>query len=364
MKLLIPLPTEIPLTIQDLPPKWAHLSLEVATFIEKTLGIELKGKGVLIAVSGGVDSVCLLILLKVLQGKLNLLLEVAHLDHGFRTSSSQEANWVKALCKSMNIPCHVKQMCTTYDDGDKKTCTATGLEEKGRNWRYTFFETIRQKQNLDFVALAHNLNDLAEDQLMRLLRGCGWPELGGMPGFDPKRALIRPILMQPRTLLQEMLDKLNIPCIVDESNSSDLFMRNRVRMNLMPQLTQENTGYLEHSKNLWTMAQLDQVFWNDYLNQVEFIIEDNQLILPFSAVLLHTEAARLRIFRFCLQKLSELLNLPAFFTPAPQLFEINQSISRRKTGQGSGLMRIQFPGGAEVVIGKKEIIFCCPDKSS
>lgn len=363
--MLPPLPNIIPLSIQELPPKWAHLSLEVAAFIEKTLCIELKGKGVLVAVSGGVDSMCMLILLKALQKKLNLSLEVAHLDHGFRPSSSQEASWVKSLCKNMNIPCHLKQMCDTYDtNDDKKECTTTGLEEKGRNWRYTFFEAVRKKQNLDFIALAHNLNDLAEDQLMRMLRGCGWPELGGMLGFDSKRSLVRPILMQPRTLLQEMLEKLHIPCIVDESNSDNRFMRNRVRMNLIPQLTQENTGYLEHVKNLWNMAQWDQVFWTDYLSQLNIVIKDNQLMLPFSVALLHPEAARLRIFKLCLQKLSELLNVPPFFTPAPQLFEINQAISRRKMGQGSGIMRIQFPGGAEVVVEKKEIIFCCPKKSN
>ena len=349
------IPLELPKRIQDLPPKWAHLALEVSDFSHDIISGELFGKGVLIGVSGGVDSLCLLLIFKALQQKFNLSLEVAHLNHGFRPSAQEEAEWVEKFCNKLDVPCNIEHA------GLYKETVSTaniGLEEKGRNWRYAFFERTRVQKELDYTALAHNLNDLAEDQIMRMSRGCGWPELGGMPAYDPKRSLIRPILMQPRKLLQNMLDELNVPFIVDESNSSALFMRNRVRMNIIPQLISENRGYLEHAGNLWLMARKEQAFWDRYLNCFNPEARGEEIVLPFAAILEEEDAARLKIFRKCLEKLADLCSLPQIFTPSAQLFEINRAIARRKSGRGSGIMKIQFPGGVEAVVGKAEIVFC------
>lgn len=355
MSSLPPPSARIPVKIQDLPPRWAHLCLEVSTFTSEMIESGLSGKRILLAVSGGVDSLCLLLIFKSLEQKFNLILEVAHLDHGFRPSSENEAKWVKQFCQSLGLACHIQRASKISNQEHKPK----GLEEKGRNWRYAFFEKLREQQQLDYIALAHNLNDLAEDQLMRMIRGCGWPELGGMPAYDPRRKLIRPILMQPRVDLQQMLNELDIPFIIDESNASPDFMRNRVRMNIVPQLMQENNGYLEHAQKLWSLAQTDQSFWDEYLDRFEFKTTKNQIILPLSIIFKEKEAVRLRMFRFCLQKLAELCGLDQIFTPAAQLFEINRAIMRRKSGQGSGVMQIQFPGGIVVVVGTAELVFCC-----
>ena len=345
------IPLELPKRIQDLPPQWAHLALEISDFSQDIISGELFGKGVLVGVSGGVDSLCLLLILKALQQKFNLSLEVAHLNHGFRPSAQAEAEWVEEFCTKLDVPCNIEHATPCEEDIN------TGLEEKGRNWRYAFFERARVQKGLDYIALAHNLNDLAEDQIMRMSRGCGWPELGGMPAHDPKRSLIRPILMQPRKLLQKMLKELNVPFIVDESNSSTAFMRNRVRMNIIPQLLSENRGYLEHAGNLWLMARKEQAFWDRYLARFSLETGNGEIVLSFAAILGEEEAVRLKIFRKCLKKLAESCSLPQIFTPSAQLFEINKAIARRKSGQGSGIMTIQFPGGIEAVVRKTEIVF-------
>ena len=406
------IPAKFPEKIQDLPPKWAHFALHMAKFVEDELGLQLTGKGVLVAVSGGADSLCLLILLKTLQERLNLRLQVCHLDHGLRPSSAQEACWVGEVCKKLGLPYHVQRIdiaAFAADDTQinqldtKSSCEsanllAKGLENKGREARYALFEQVRKAENLDYIATAHTLNDLAEDICMRLLRGCGWPELGGMAGFDPKRSLIRPLLMQPRLKLEEMLADCELTYLTDESNESMDYLRNRVRKQIVPVFIAENKGFLDHCRSLWSLAREDHVFWEHYLQQTDekIVIRHNnakkcELILPFSAFLKEDKAVRLRLYRYCLEKLTQHhsasklsefkrgpglkgdfekdlkkdpknnskseQDLAQIFTSAPQVRELDDALWRRIEGTGSGQMHIQFSGGARAEVGKSEIIF-------
>ncbi len=360
-------PAVLPLTLQEMPPKWAHLTLEVLNFINNQLGLNLQNRGLLLGVSGGVDSVSMLLMFKAVQQKLNLKLEVAHLDHGLRPSSRQEAEWVAALCCRLGLPCHLRRV--DLGSGER------ALEEKGRQARYAFFRETREQSGLDYLALAHNLNDLAEDQLMRLLRGCGWPELGGMPGFDPRRGLLRPLLLQPRRKLEQMLAELGVGHMEDESNQSDKYTRNRVRRQIVPLLEQENQGYLKHAETLWKLAWADQAYWDGYLLSFKPDIRKAaescgqsshhvEVAIALDAAAARSEAVSLRLYRQCLLCLAEANGVAPFFTPAVQLFEINRAVKRRKTGQGSGVMCIQFPGGAEAVVAGREIIFRLNQKAS
>ena len=395
---LPPIPNNLPAKIQDLPPKWAHFALHMLKFVEDELGINLAGKGVLVAVSGGADSLCLLILLKALQKRLNLNLQVCHLDHGLRPSSAQEACWVEEVCKQLNLFCHVRRIdiaalaakenlkMNSVSLNPENSCEAAdihvkGLENTGREARYTLFEKVRKAEKLDFIATAHTLNDLAEDICMRFLRGCGWPELGGMAGFDPKRFLIRPLLMQPRLKLEEMFVECGLSYLTDESNESMDYLRNRVRKQIVPMFTAENNGFLDHCRNLWSLARDDNKFWEHYLSQVDkkLVIPNNtenrELILPFSAFLKEDKAVRLRLYRHCLEKLAQNYHLltthtlksrddaeikqdsAQIFTSASQVRELDNAVLRRVNGSGSGQMHIQFSGGASAQVGKAEIVF-------
>ncbi|MBQ4132540.1 MAG: tRNA lysidine(34) synthetase TilS [Desulfovibrionaceae bacterium] len=343
------LPPFAPQSLGQMPPKWAHLCLDISNFINNYLGLSLKNRRLLLGVSGGADSVSMLLIFKALQSKFNLKLEVAHLDHGLRSSSSLEAEWVAGLSRMLGLTCHVRRL----ELGKRER----GLEEKGRQARQEFFDELRTRRNLEYIALAHNQNDLAEDQLMRMLRGCGWPELGGMPALDPKRRLLRPLLLQPRRRLEQFLSELAIGHMEDESNASDEYTRNRVGHHLIPLLEEENTGYLEHAKTLWKLAWADQDFWDSYLPAFSPVLRDGTVTIELNELYGQGEAVALRIFRQCLTQLAQLNNLPPFFTPAPQLFELFQAVQRRRNGQGSGVMRLQFPGGAEAAVERQELVF-------
>ena len=365
------IPAELPATIQCLPSKWAHLALGVAAFVRNNLNADIEGKGVLAAVSGGADSLCLLFLLKALQSRLGLNLQVAHMDHGLRPSSAAEADWVKELCERLQLP----YFCQRTDIGqmaqDMGISAGKALENTGRIARYAFFEEIRIKQGLDYIATAHNLNDLAEDVILRMLRGCGWPELGGMYGYDPRRSLIRPLLFANRQTVEQMLKDCQLPFLTDESNESMNFMRNRIRKNLIPVLLAENAGFLEHIRNLWCIASDDEKFWRDYIGKIKndpqkFLINKQQpeVTLYFFAILEEQRAARLRIYRSCLEELEKILGSEIlFFTSAEQINELDKAVWRRVGGHGSGIMRIQFAGGAVAIVGKNEIRFCLNNAS-
>ena len=405
MLALPPIPLKLPENIQDLPSRWAHLGLHMLSFVQDELGLQINNKGLLVGVSGGADSLCLLVLLKAVQKKLGLRLQVCHLDHDLRPSSAQEAAWVQAICKKLALPCHVHKINIATCAAKKTACpkklgpkgnapistpintplnapAATGLENIGREVRYALFEQVRQAEGLDFIATAHTLNDLGEDICMRLLRGCGWPELGGMTGYDPKRFLIRPLLNQPRVKLEEMLADCGLSYLTDETNASMDYLRNRVRKKIVPVFTSENSGFLEHCHNLWSLAADDSVFWEHYLAQLakNLLVRHNncgkpEICLPFTAFLQQDRAVRLRLYRYCLKKLEQIaMNplanqaqsqlaeksgaaQPQFFTPAPQIRELDNAVWRRVEGSGSGQMSIQFAGGAKVEVGKQELVF-------
>ena len=395
-------PLSMPQTLQQLPPKAAHLALQVAHFAGSQINGDfgpfkahcppsetaLQGKGVLLAVSGGADSLCLLLLFKALQVKFNLRLEVCHLNHGLRPSAALEAQWVEDLCQHLHLPCHTSSVNIKELTEAKNSDLA--LEEAGRKARYAFFEQTRRAGQLDYIATAHNLNDLAEDALMRLLRGCGWPEFGGMPAFDARRGLLRPLLLTPRASIEQMLKNCALSWLEDESNSSDHYLRNRVRRHILPLFLKENTGFLQHVQTLWQLARADEFYWQSSLKTLQEAQEPKtgneadcgtdkvdsgpangafsgtgsgdlpcppRLCLPFKLLRGQAKAVRLRLYRVYLNKLAALFPEQQFFTPAKQLFELDRAVQRRLNGQGSGLMRLQTAGGAEVVVEKGQIVF-------
>lgn len=372
-------PLNMPQTLQQLPPRVAHKALQVGNFIGDqitgdcgTLEADfvraqtaLQGKGVLLAVSGGADSLCLLLIFKALQAKFDLRLEVCHLNHGLRPSASLEAQWVSELCQHLCLPCHIFSVNIKQLTEAKNSELA--LEEAGRKARYAFFEQTRKAGQLDYVATAHNLNDLAEDALMRLLRGCGWPEFGGMPAFDPRRKLLRPLLLTPRVTIEQMLEECALVWLEDESNASDHYLRNRVRRHILPLFLRENPGFLNHVQTLWQLARADEFYWQNSLKTLQKAQEykaDNRVLphsldLPLKLLQGQPKAVRLRLYRVYLNKLAALFTERRFFAPASQLFELDRAVQRRLSGQGSGVMRLQIAGGAEVVVDKGKIVFSC-----
>ena len=205
------------------------------------------GRGVLVAVSGGPDSVAMLYLLHDLREELELNLEVAHLQHGIRgEEAKKDARFVAGLADRLGLPCHLKEL----DLPQLKLKAGKGnLEEMGRLERYRYFAATAHRRQLDAVATAHTVNDQAETMVMRLFRGSGRKGLGGM---EPVRQLddtpdnsfanvllIRPFLSVTREEVMVFLGERNIPYRVDSTNSDLFYLRNWIRLKLMPQVREK-----------------------------------------------------------------------------------------------------------------------------
>lgn len=194
------------------------------------------GERILIACSGGADSVALFFLLKELAPRLRIHLNLLHFDHALRRGSEKDLKFVKGLARDFGIPFYGGRR-------SRQRVFEKGLspEEAAREIRYGFFEAAAHKAGIKKIALAHHQDDQAETVLMRLLQGTG---LRGLQGIRPvmKRnrvTLIRPLIEIGRAGILEFLKKNSIPYREDQTNRSQRFLRNRIRARLLPLLEKE-----------------------------------------------------------------------------------------------------------------------------
>ncbi len=212
-----------------------------------------------IGVSGGADSVCLLHVLHELSGDLALNIHVAHLNHNLRPESTEDAQFVASLCRQLDLPYHESTL-----DADALAHAPGGLEDAARRARYAFLCHIAHQalynetghDQVPLIAVAHNMDDQAETLLLNLIRGSGLRGLGGMrwrtkigwphltsaePGDDSKPAwLIRPLLNIRRSEIEAFLTQRGLAWREDSSNSELHFSRNLLRHQILPQLTTIN----------------------------------------------------------------------------------------------------------------------------
>ena len=194
------------------------------------------GDRVLVAVSGGPDSVALLHLLHRLQGDLNLQLGVAHFDHGLRgRQSKEEAKFVAALANSLSLPCHGGKGDTRKLAREEKI----SLQMAARRLRFKFLGDTCRGHLYRRLALAHTADDQVELFFLRLLRGAGPEGLAGMRPATPE-GLVRPLLAVGKEVILAWLRRENLPFCQDPSNLKRDYLRNRVRLDLLPQLQEYN----------------------------------------------------------------------------------------------------------------------------
>ncbi len=203
---------------------------------------------ILVAVSGGADSVCLLLLLNELRTRFPkpLYMEAIHIEHGIRGEDSQrDADFVARLCEKQNIPLHTEH----YQVAEYAKKQGLSVEEAGRYLRYLSFEKeanrIGQQQGTRVkIAVAHNANDNAETILFHLARGTGLDGLRGIPG--QRGNIIRPLLCVSRGQIEQELSRRQQDYCVDATNLSDDYDRNKLRHQVLPVLEDINSGALEN----------------------------------------------------------------------------------------------------------------------
>jgi tRNA(Ile)-lysidine synthase len=184
------------------------------------------GETVLIAVSGGADSVALLHLLLALSAELSLSLHVLHVDHGLRPDSDRDAAFVRQLAARLGVPAEVARV--TVPSGGS-------LEAAARGERYAALDAHARRLGAQRIATGHTADDQAETVLMRMLAGAG---VRGLAGIPPVRGrIVRPLIEMRRADLVEVLEAADLPWVEDPSNREPRFLRNRIRHELLPMLS-------------------------------------------------------------------------------------------------------------------------------
>ena len=328
----------IPARLQDLPPNHARLCLKVRDVLTDIPDIASAAPGphrLCVAFSGGTDSTALLLILRCLAPSMNLRLYAVHLDHALRPESAAEADRCATFCTGLGIPFLVRRT-------DVAAFAAThglGIEEAARACRQAWFAKTLEQLGAMYTVLGHQLNDLAEDILMRLIRGAGWPALGGMSDRDDSRRILRPLLHIPRADLALFLADCGIRPLDDPSNADRRYTRNRVRHDILPLLLQENPAFLEHAASLHRAAALDaELFRSLAPATAEHIPHALLRDLP--------KALRLRLYKSCLDALGPGQAI------ADSLENLDDLYLRKRTGA-----LIQFPGGKTAQIMGTTIAF-------
>lgn len=201
-----------------------------------------KGSRVLVAVSGGADSVALLDLLRTAQDRLSITIAAFHLNHGLREQASRDEAFVRKLCKDWGIELvNARADVAAYAKKRK-----LGIEEAGREARYERLERAAHKLDCGVVALGHTANDNLETMLLNLVRGAGARGLAGIP---IRRSLfVRPLLDIERGMLERHLRARGIEWVEDESNIDVKYRRNLLRHEVVPVLLRVNPAGVQNAR--------------------------------------------------------------------------------------------------------------------
>lgn len=241
------------------------------------------GDKIVIGVSGGPDSMCLLNSLNNIRkdkdNNLSFDICVAHINHMIREEADLETEYVEDYCNKNNIPIYIKRADVIKIAEENRI----GLEEAGRNVRYEFFEEVLKATGSNKIAIAHNLNDRAETVLMNLMRGSG-PL--GLKGIEPKRnnLYIRPLIQINRKDIEEYCEKEKLEPKFDKSNKDNTYTRNKIRNLLIPYLKKEfNPNIIESITKLSEIITDEQNYLEKIVNNIytSLLIEEkeNEIIL-------------------------------------------------------------------------------------
>jgi tRNA(Ile)-lysidine synthase len=233
--------------------------------VERTIATELArigvsdGDRILVALSGGADSVAMTHALHRLRGELpgvRFELAAAHLNHGLRgAESDRDERFVRELCDKLKIELSVELAAGLAN--------SSNLEERARNLRHSFLNRVADGFGARHIALAHHADDQAETVMMRLLRGSGAAGLAAMESAGPGR-IVRPMLTLRREQVLAYLDHIGKAHVLDGSNLSRTILRNRIRHDLLPMLERD---YAPKLRRRLTGLALEMRSLDDYLSR-------------------------------------------------------------------------------------------------
>ena len=243
---------------------------ESINFIRETIP---KNSCLVVGVSGGPDSMCLLNLLLEIKEEMRYNIVVAHINHNLRDESDEEYEYVKKFSNDHNL---------LFEGIKLGEFDTNSIENEARIKRYSFYESILKKHKSKYLLLAHHGDDLVETILMRLTRGS---TIDGYSGFNKisKRdgySIIRPLVFYTKDEIMEYLDEKNIEYRVDQSNFDKKYTRNRYRLDILPVLKKENKNI--HKKYLTFSEELEECnnFIDSYVSdKYNLVVKDNTIDL-------------------------------------------------------------------------------------
>jgi len=258
---------------------------KIKRFIDKYAMFK-KNDRVLVGLSGGPDSVFLAVILNAVRNLYKIKLFACHIDHQVRKESRKDAEFVRKFCQTNNIPVEIK-----------KVKFARFTEEKARDVRYGIFEQVAKKFKCNKISTGHTLNDNAETVLMWMARGCGEKGLQGIPPVRGK--IIRPILCVSKSEIISYLKKNKIKYCTDRTNLLPKYARNRIRLNVVPQLEQVNPGAIRHvfelSEKLRNKKKIDTKEVK-YYNEIYKLPQERMVV--FDAGKIDVKKVKIRKWRF------------------------------------------------------------------
>lgn len=311
------------------------------------------GEKVVVAVSGGADSVALLDILAGLES-LALELVVAHLNHNLRGAESDaDAAFVAELAGRYGVPFELGTADVRALSREWGMC----LEEAGRIARYRWLDSVANKHGAEKVAVGHHADDQAETVLMRLLRGAGTTGLAGMRSLAVGR-YARPLLCVDRSAITAYLCEKGLPFRNDASNDDTLFLRNRIRHELLPQLRTYNPAISRRLSDAAEILAADEEVLESVVEGVFLDVAatgPEGVVLAIGKVLPQPPGIRFRLYRRALLDTNGSLARIA-------LVHLRQIDELARSGRVNG--QLHLPGGLQVFRRYDELFFSFPGKSS
>ena len=347
---------------------------KVASFMEEYHMAEA-GDRILAAVSGGADSLCLLMALQSLQAERGYGLCAVHVEHGIRGAESQrDADFVEDYCQRQGVPCKIYHcQAASYAKEHKMT-----VEEGARQLRYGFFRQAAEEFGANKIAVAHSQNDCAETMLFRLARGTG---LRGLQGILPiredmgaslavfgegdvsqpvkedtgeaKRFIIRPLLCLGRKEIERFLQEMGQPFCHDSTNRETEYDRNKIRLQAIPVLEEVNSQAVAH------MAQASRA-----VAEALELVED--LVQEAGRKYVRERGGALYISQEILLE-RKLVRTSLFHKALAEVAGRSQDLSEAHVRQAEGLLEKQVGKSVSLIVWKRSGLlrgFCCARPSS
>ncbi len=295
-------------------------------------------KNVIVGVSAGPDSMALLHILCALTDELGISIIAVYLNHGLRPKeAANEEHLVRLEAERLGIQAHIGSIAVREYAGKH----GLSLEHAARQLRYGYLDETAQRENADKIAVGHTADDQAEELLLRLIRGSGRTGLSGMRIIRQGK-IVRPLLNTPKKRVIQYLQDRKIPYLVDSSNQDRRYLRNRVRLDLLPFLEKDfNPGVRETLLQTAAILQEEEALLAGLVDKAYRVcVEENKVpgaderLLGIDLILARFHSLPMAIKRRIVEKV--LLQM----TAKPSFRHIEKVLSLGKAGGGEAILHL------------------------